>query len=115
MNLLDKQYYWRTGEKAELNLTKAENQTAALSKCKEFLKQTKYEKAKEHLDEVDSLESDIEEMWELFHKNSNQRSAVPPASPAQIKLFPELRLVFCLMMLLLGSYVSGLRSLKHTI
>ena len=59
---------------------------------------------KEHLDEVDSLEADIEKVWELFHKNSHQRSAAPPASPAaarrpslvtntgpQIKLIPEFK------------------------
>ena len=62
MNLLDKQYYRRSEEKAELNLTKAENQIAARSQYIEFLKQKKYEKAKEHLDKVDTLESDIEKV-----------------------------------------------------
>ena len=103
MNSLDKQYDRLSEEKAELNLTKAENQIAALSQYTEFLEQKKYEKEKEHLDEVDTFESDIEKVWELFHKNSHQRSAVlaspaaacrlPPAADAstQIKLVPELK------------------------
>ena len=68
MNLLDKSYDRRCEEKTEINLMKAENHIAALSKYTEFLKQKKYEKAKEHLDEVESLEADIEKVWELFHK-----------------------------------------------
>ena len=107
MNLLDKSYDRRCEEKTEINLTKAENQIAALSQYTEFLKQKKYEKAKEHLDEVESLEADIQKVWELFNKNAHQRSAVTPASPAaarrpppvaaqeqpsnQIKLVPELK------------------------
>ena len=87
MNLLDKQYDRRSEEKAELNLTKAENQIAALSQYTEFLKQKKYDKAKEHLDEVETLETDIEKVWELLHKNSHQRSAVP-ASPAAARRPP---------------------------
>ena len=87
-------------------MTNAENQIAALSQYTEFLKQQKYEKAKEHLKEVEALENDIEQVWELFHKNAHTRSAVP-ASPAaacrpppdaaaeassnQIKLVPELK------------------------
>ena len=103
MNLLDKQYDRRSEEKAEINLTKAKNQIAPLSQYTEFLKQKKYEKAKEHLDEVETLEAGIEKVWELLHKNSHQRRAVP-ASPAaasrpppaadagnQIKLLPELK------------------------
>ena len=54
---------------------------------------------------MESWEADIEKVWELFHKNSHQRSAVP-ASPAaasrsppaaaaesstQIKFVPELK------------------------
>ena len=76
-----------------------------MSQYTEFLKQKKYEKAKEHLDEVEALESDIEKVWELFLKNYHQRAYVP-ASPAatrrppsdataetstQIKLVPELK------------------------
>ena len=128
MNLLDKQYDRRSEEKAELNLTNAENQIATLSQYTKFLKQKNYEKAKEHINEADSLESDIEKVWELLHRNSHQRSAVPPASPgtADRTLYAagsntklnsswSLSLVFCLMMPLLLSYISGLRSLKHTI
>ena len=106
VNLLDKSYDRRCEEKIEINLTKAENQIAALSQYTGFLKQKKYEKAKEHLEEVEALENDIEKVWEFFHKNSHARSAVP-ASPAaarrpppaaaaeasstQIKLVPELK------------------------
>ena len=70
MNLLDKQYDRRSEEKAKLHLTKAENQIVVLSQYTEFLKQKKYEKAKEHLDEVDTLESDIEKVWECFIKTA---------------------------------------------
>ena len=55
MNLLDKSYHRRCEEKTEINQTKAEYQIAALSQYTEFLKQKKYEKAKEHLDEVEAL------------------------------------------------------------
>ena len=106
MNLLDKSYSRRCKEKTEINLTKGENQIVALSQYTEFLKQKKYEKAKEHLDEVEALESDIEKVWELFHKNAHQRSAVPASLAAarrpppaaaqeqptnQIKLVSELK------------------------
>ena len=67
MNLLDKSYDRRCEDKTEINLSKAENQIAALSQYTEFLKQKKYEKTKEHFDEVEALESDMEKMWELFH------------------------------------------------
>ena len=87
MNLLDKSYERQCEEKTELNLTKAENQIAALSQYTEFLKQQKYEQANEHLDEVEALEADIEKVWDLFHKNSHQRSAVP-ASPAAARRPP---------------------------
>ena len=96
MNLLDKQFDRRSEEKAGELLSKAENQIAALSQYTEFLTQKKYEKAKEHLEEVDKLEADIEKVWELFNKNAHKRSAAPPASPAvvtdgPIKLAMELK------------------------
>ena len=75
-------------EKSEINLTKAENYIAALSQYTEFLKQKEYEKAKEHLDEVETLEADIEKVWELFHKNAHQRSAVPASPDAARRLLP---------------------------
>ena len=68
MNLLDKQFDRRWEEKTEELLTEAENQIVALSKYTEFLTQKKYEKAKEHLEEVDKLDADIEKVWELFNK-----------------------------------------------
>ena len=102
MNLLDKQYDRRSEEKAEENLKKAENQIAALSQYTELLTQKKHEKAKEHLEEVKNLEEDITKVWELLNKNTLERSAAPPASPAaarrpppvgdgQIKLVTELK------------------------
>ena len=83
-------------------LTKAENQIAALLQYLEFLMQKKYKKAKEHLEEVDNLEADIEKVWDLFNKNAHKRSATPSASNAashwpplvtdsQIKLVTELK------------------------
>ena len=83
-------------------LSKAENQIAALYQYSEFLTQKKYEKAKEHLEEVDKLEADIEKVWDLFNRNAHKRSAAPAASPAaarrpppvtdgQIKLVTELK------------------------
>ena len=53
MNLLDKQFDRRSEEKTKELLSKAENQIAALSQYSEFFTQKKYEKAKEHLEEVD--------------------------------------------------------------
>ena len=72
MNLLDKSYDRRCEEKTEINSTKAKNQIAALSPYTEFFKQKKYEKAKEHLDEVESLEADIEKVCELFHSEESK-------------------------------------------
>ena len=102
MNLLDKQFDRRSEEKTEELLIKAENQIVALSQYSEFLTQKKYEKAKEHLEQVDNLEADIEKVWDLFNKNAQMRSAIPTASPAaarrppsatdnQIKLVTELK------------------------
>ena len=88
MNLLDKQYYRRSEEKAKENLNKAENQIAALSQYTELLTQKKHEKAKEHLEEVEKLEEDITKVWELFNKNAHKRSAAPPASPAAARRLP---------------------------
>ena len=88
MNLLDKQFQRRSKEKAEELLNKAENQIAALSQYTELLTQKKYEKAKEHLEEVEKLEEDIEKVWELFNKNAHKRSAAPPASPAAARRPP---------------------------
>ena len=82
MNLLDKQFNRRSEEEAEELFGKAKNQIAALSQYTEFLTQKKYEEAKEHLEEVEKLEEDIENVWELFNKNAHKRSAAPPASPA---------------------------------
>ena len=45
-----------------------------------FLSRKNTRRRKKHLYEVETLESDIEKVWELFHKNSHQRSVVPPAS-----------------------------------
>ena len=68
MNLLNKQFDRRCEEKEkpEELLSKAENQIAVLSQYTEFLTQKKYEKAKEHLEEVDKLEADIKKVLELF-------------------------------------------------
>ena len=73
MNLLDKQFDRRSEEKAEELLSKAENEIAALSQYTEFLIQKKYEEAKEHLEEVEKLEEDIEKVWKLF--NAQKRSS----------------------------------------
>ena len=62
MNLLDKQFDRRSEEKCKELLSTAENQIAALSQYSEFLTQKKYKKAKEHLEEVDKLEADIEKV-----------------------------------------------------
>ena len=85
MNLLDKLFDRRSEEKTEELPTKAENQVAALSQYSKILMQKKYEKAKEHLEEVDKLEAG---MWDLFNKNAHKRSAAPPASPAAARRPP---------------------------
>ena len=72
MNLLDQQFDRRPEEKTEELLTKAENQIAALWQYSEFLTQKNYEKAKEHLKEVDKLEADIKKSVEFVQQKRPQ-------------------------------------------
>ena len=57
--LLDKAYDCRTDEIVSENIRKAENEVAAMGMIAEFLVQTKYEKAKDHLNEVAELEVEV--------------------------------------------------------
>ena len=50
--LLDKSYDRRIDEIISENIRKAENEVAAMGMIAEFLVQKKYEKAKDHLEEV---------------------------------------------------------------
>ena len=54
--LLDKAYDRRTDKIVLENIRKAENEVAAMGMIVEFFMQKKYEKAKDHLDEVEELE-----------------------------------------------------------
>ena len=62
--LLDNAYDRRTDEMVSENIRKAENQVAAMGMIAEFLVQKKYEKAKDHLDEVEELEVEVATAWD---------------------------------------------------
>ena len=57
--LLDRVYDCRTDEIVSENIRKAENEVAAMGMIAEFLVQKKYEKFKDHLDEVEALEQEV--------------------------------------------------------
>ena len=57
--LLDKAHDHRTDKIVSENIRKAENEIAAMGMIAEFLVQKKYEKAKDHLDEVEELEVEV--------------------------------------------------------
>lgn len=82
MGLIETQYDRRADEKLEYNLQRAENEIAALSQVAEYLKQLRYDKYKDHLEDVEKLESDIEKAWEVYNVNSHKRATQNvPASP----------------------------------
>ena len=62
--LLDKSYDRRKDEFVYENICKAENEVAAVGMIAEFLVQKKYEKAKDHLEEVEELEVEVVAAWD---------------------------------------------------
>ena len=81
--LLDKAYARRTNEIVSKNIRKAENEVAAMGMIAEFLVQKKYEKAKDHLDEVEELELEVSAPWDRYTTNIHPRAAAAnaPALP----------------------------------
>ena len=88
--LLDKSYDRRMDEIVSENIRKAENEVAAMGMIAEFLVQKKYEKAKDHLDEVEELEVEVAAAWDRYTTNIHARaaSANAPASPAARRPLP---------------------------
>ena len=64
--LLDRQYDRRTDEIVAKNLRKTENEVAVLGQITEFLVQKKFEKAKDHQDEVKELEEEVAASWDHY-------------------------------------------------
>ena len=62
--LLDKSYDRRTDKTVSENIRKAENEVAAMVMIAEFLVQKKYEKAKDHLEEVAELKVEVAAAWD---------------------------------------------------
>ena len=106
MSLLDKQYDSRADSKVETYLSKAENEIAAISQITEFLKQKGYERYKDHLEEVERLQREMEAAWEAYNSATFSRASAsasstpgrsrPPPPPDsqgqnQIKLIAELK------------------------
>ena len=77
--LLDKAYERRTDVIVSENIRKAENEVAAMGMIAEFLVQKKYEKAKDHLDEVEELEVEVSASWDGFvFGATNTRHIITP-------------------------------------
>ena len=102
--LMDKAYDRRTDEIVSENIRKAENEVAAMGMIAEFLVQKKYEKAKDHLDEVEELEVEVAAAWDRYTTNIHARAAAtntpalsaarrpPPAADSNaVKLVSELK------------------------
>ena len=83
-SLLDKSYDRRTDKIVSENIRKAENEVAAMGMIAEFLVQKKYEKAKDHIEEVAELEVEVAAAWDRYTTNIDARAAAAnaPASPA---------------------------------
>ena len=67
--LLDKAYDCRTDGIVSENIRKAENQVDAMGLIAEFLVQKKYEKTKDHLDEVEESEVEVAAAWDRYTTN----------------------------------------------
>ena len=65
-----------------LNLQKAEGEVAVLHELADFMVQKKFPKAKEHTDEVVSLETEIMECWALVTANAHKRAVTGAARAA---------------------------------
>ena len=88
MSLLEKQYDSRADTKVEAYLSKAENEIAAISQITEFLKQKGYERYKDHLDEVERLQREMEAAWEAYNNATFSRAAASPAAATPARSRP---------------------------
>ena len=59
-----------------------ENEVAVVGQIAEFLVQKKFEKAKDHQDEVKYLEDKVAAAWDRYQTNIHTRAATATASPA---------------------------------
>ena len=82
--LLDKAYDRRTDKIVSENIRKAENEVAAVGMITEFLMQKKYEKTKDHLDNVEELEVEVSASWDRYTTNIHtQQQPTPQPLPQQ--------------------------------
>ena len=86
-SLLDKAFDRVMEESLNENLMKCEGEVAILRQIADFMVQKKFTKAKDHLDEVQVLENEIEEWWETTTAAAHTWSvraaaavATPPAA-----------------------------------
>ena len=80
--LLEKTFDWAMNDDLNLNLQKAEGEVAVLHELADFMVQKKFPKAKEHTDEVVSLETEIMECWALVTANVHKRAVTGAARAA---------------------------------
>ena len=72
--LLQKTFDRAMNDDLNLNLQKAEGEVAVLHELADFMVQKKFPEAKEHTDEVVSLETEIMECWALVTANAHKRA-----------------------------------------
>ena len=80
--LVDKSFDVNTHARMHDTLNKAEGAVAVLAIIAQYLKQINYARWKEHMDEVEKLESDIAVVWDLVIQDDHKRSSkAVPAAP----------------------------------
>ena len=77
--LLEKTFDRAMNDDHNLNLQKVEGELAVLHELADFMVQKKFPKAKEHTDEVVSLEAEIMECWALVTTNAHKRAVTGAA------------------------------------
>ena len=77
--LLEKTFDRAMNDDLNLNLQKAEGEVAVLHELADFMVQKKFPKAKEHTEEVVSLEAEIMECWALVTTNAHEMAVTGAA------------------------------------
>jgi hypothetical protein len=82
--LLDQSYSRNTESQLHDNLQKAEIQCSNLNQIADFLRQAKYDKHKDHADEVKDFEKVTADLWKSYYARQNAHDAgIPVQNQAQ--------------------------------
>ena len=81
--LLYRQYDRRTDKIVAKILKKAENEVAVMGQIAELLVKKKFEKAKDHQDEVKELEDEVAASWDRYQTNIHAPATPPPPQQPQ--------------------------------